>query len=434
MSRIIRCCIGLLWLGAALTGVAEPVMPWNLDALYQAPASEPAEGFDEAGVRALYFEGLPYQGKPTKVFAWYGVPEHAEGTKLPAMVLVHGGGGTAFAEWVRLWTSRGYAAIAMDTCGAVPRGTYGHWDRAPQPGPPGWGGFAEADLPLEEQWPYHAVADVLLAHSLIRSFPEVDTEKVGITGISWGGYLTCIVAGVDDRFVCAAPVYGCGHLAENSAWSETLAALPPATADRWTAHWDPGVYLTRVIKPMLWVTGTNDFAYPLDSLQKSYDDVQGPVSLAIRLRMPHGHGGAGENPEELHAFFDQRLKGDTPMPRIAAERTDTASGEYIVTYESAEPIVRAELLYTKATGPWQDRLWESVPATLDVQARTATQPLPEGVTVYFMNLYDAQDRVVSSRHTVANGAIGAAPETAKPPKAPAQEPTQPAPSLIKGKP
>ena len=38
------------------------------------------------------------------------------------MVLVHGGGGTAFAEWVKAWTSRGYAAIAMDTCGQIPKG------------------------------------------------------------------------------------------------------------------------------------------------------------------------------------------------------------------------------------------------------------------------------------------------------------------------
>jgi len=29
-----------------------------------------------------------------------------------------------------------------------------------------------------------------------------------VTGISWGGYLTCIVAGIDDRLKAAVPVYG----------------------------------------------------------------------------------------------------------------------------------------------------------------------------------------------------------------------------------
>ena len=48
------------------------------------------------------------------MFAWCGLPAAAAGTKSPAMVLVHGGGGTAFEHWVRLWNDRGYAAIAMD--------------------------------------------------------------------------------------------------------------------------------------------------------------------------------------------------------------------------------------------------------------------------------------------------------------------------------
>ena len=125
-------------------------------------------------VKSLYYEGLPFQGKPTRVFAYYGVPKLAAGKRVPAMVLVHGGGGTAFDVWVRLWNSRGYAAIAMDLCGCVPVGTYGHWQRHPAGGPPGWGGFDQIDWPVHDQWTYHAVADVLLAHSLLRSMPEVD--------------------------------------------------------------------------------------------------------------------------------------------------------------------------------------------------------------------------------------------------------------------
>jgi len=77
--------------------------------------------------------------------------------------------------------------------------------------------FRRSELADKDQWTYHAVADVLLAHSLVRSFPEVDAECTGVTGISWGGYLTCIVAGLDTRFKCAAPLYGCGFLHENSS-------------------------------------------------------------------------------------------------------------------------------------------------------------------------------------------------------------------------
>ena len=82
------------------------------------------------------------------------------------------------------------------------------------------------------------------------------------------------------------------------------------------AWWDPSVYLGSAEMPMLWVTGSNDFAYTLNALQPSYRLPRGPRTLCIRLRMPHGHGGAGENPEEIRVFADSILKGGSPLPRI----------------------------------------------------------------------------------------------------------------------
>src|SRR5689334_13356583 len=126
-----------------LAAVAPQQKLWDVEALAKAPAVTPAEGFEADGLRALFYEGVPYRGAPTRVFAWYGAPK-VEG-KVPAMVLVHGGGGTAFADWAKLWTSRGYAAIAMDLCGCVPRKGKSGWERLEQGGPPGWGGFEQID-------------------------------------------------------------------------------------------------------------------------------------------------------------------------------------------------------------------------------------------------------------------------------------------------
>jgi len=378
-------------------GAADPpVMPWNLDALSQAPKEYPAPGFEEKGVRALFYDGLPFNGKPTRVFAWYGAPEGAPGTKYPAMVLIHGGGGTAFAEWVRLWTGRGYAAIAMDTCGCVPKGKYSDWERHPDGGPAGWGDFEHAAAAPEEQWSYHAVADVVLAHSLIRSYSEVDADRIGVTGISWGGYLTCITAGVDPRFQLAVPVYGCGFLGEDSAWLDAFAGMGPEKAGRWLGLWDPSVYLGRARMPLLWVTGTNDFAYPMGSLQKSYRLPQGPRTLCVRIRMPHGHGGAGENPEEIRVFAESLLNTGKPLPKITGQGRE--GNTVWATYTSAVAVPRAELTYTKAAGKWQDRLWESIPATVDTGAGRVTATLPEGATVYYLNLFDDRDCAVSTEH------------------------------------
>jgi dienelactone hydrolase len=377
--------------------------PWDLERLSAPPHVYAAE-LHEQSMRALYYEGLPWKGQPTRVFAWYGVPDVKPASgKFPAIVLVHGGGGTAFADWVKLWNSRGYAALAMDTCGSLPSRGYGepggagNRPRHESSGPPGWdASFDQIDWPVEDQWPYHAVADILLANSLLRSFPEVDANRIGITGISWGGYLTAIAASGDPRFRFAVPVYGCGFLGDNSVWLPAFARLGPEKARKWLGLWDPSVYLPRARMPFLWVAGTNDFAYPLDSLQKSYRLPKSPRTLAIRLRMQHGHSGPGESPEEIHAFADQVVNAGQPLASIQSQRR---SGRKVsVHYRAHVPLERAELIYTTQTGKWQDRLWLTVPAAVDPRRRTVIATLPEGVTVYYFNLIDRRGLIVSSEH------------------------------------
>ncbi|MBS0260973.1 MAG: acetylxylan esterase, partial [Planctomycetes bacterium] len=268
---------------------------FDLKALDAAPQTFPTEQAAAEGVRSFFYTGEPYHGKPTRVFAYYGAPAVTAGTKVPAMVLIHGGGGTAFDRWVKVWTARGYAAIAMDLCGCVPEGTYGNWKRHEMGGPPGWdASFGQVTEPVAEHWQWHAVSAVIRAHSLLRSYPEVDADRIGVTGISWGGYMTGLVAGVDSRFRFAAPVYGCGFLGDNSAWLPAFEKMGPESSARWLKLWDPSQYLPHAKMPILWVNGTNDFAYPMDSWQKSYRLPTGDSTLCLRVRMPHGHGPAGE--------------------------------------------------------------------------------------------------------------------------------------------
>src|SRR5688572_14760371 len=101
----------------------DPRTLWDLPRLEAPPPYESA-GEPEVGVRPILYEGELYQGRPSRVFAYLGVPDlpHPAAPResaLPGMVLVHGGGGTAFREWVAMWNARGYAAIAMDLGGAA---------------------------------------------------------------------------------------------------------------------------------------------------------------------------------------------------------------------------------------------------------------------------------------------------------------------------
>ena len=392
-----------LWLTANPTYAQSPAdgrIRFDLAALSKPPQTFPTEIAPAEGAQAFFYQGVPYQGRPTRVFAYTGFPKIDPAQpekKVPAMVLIHGGGGSAFDRWVKVWTERGYAAIAMDLCGCVPVGTYGNWQRHEHGGPPGWdASFGQLETPIHDQWTWHAVSAAVLGHSLLRSDPRVDTDRIGVTGISWGGYTTCIVAGVDNRFQFAAPVYGCGFLGENSAWLPAFEKLGEEKAGLWLKQWDPSEFLGEAKMPFLWVNGTNDFAYPPDSWQKSYRLTKGPRTLCLRIRMPHGHGPVGENPAEIHHMANHILRGEPGLPKITEQGVTEQT--LWATYDSSVPLTKAELCFTREGGKWQERKWEAAPADVDQDAQKVTATIPDDATVCYLNLFDNRDCAVSTEH------------------------------------
>lgn len=54
-------------------------------------------------IRPIIYEAMPYKGHSTIVFAWIGLPLDQSCQKVPAMVLVHGGGGRNKKIIVIIW-------------------------------------------------------------------------------------------------------------------------------------------------------------------------------------------------------------------------------------------------------------------------------------------------------------------------------------------
>jgi cephalosporin-C deacetylase-like acetyl esterase len=372
--------------------------PWDLVALSEAPAHEWAA--QQGPVWSLYYEGEAYKGKPTRVFAYYASPatlnsEDKESESFPAVVLVHGGGGTAFQEWAELWAKRGYAAIAMDlgACGperkALPDGGPNQTDDTK---------FGAIDQPSQDQWTYHSVANVILAHSLIRSFDDVDARRTAVTGISWGGYLTCIVAGLDSRFKAAVPVYGCGYLHENSVWLDRFAKMTAPQKDKWIQLWDPHMYLGSAQMPVFFINGTNDFAYPLDSYARTYGLVQGQRNFRITVNMPHGHQ-QGWAPQEIGLFIDQYLRDAPPLPSI--QKPKLAAGKVHARVRSKSPLSDAQLHYTTGSTPINKLDWETATASLDGR-QLISCAVPDDATICILTVADSRGAIVSSELVFAD--------------------------------
>jgi dienelactone hydrolase len=367
--------------------------PWKMAELKQTPVSGVSRLDPASNISEVYYENVPLAGTSTRVFAYYAVPVKGQGP-FPAMVLVHGGGGKAFREWASLWADRGYAAIAMDLSGRGPDGK-----RLPDGGPEQSDDEKFRDFvpnEADQMWSYHAVAAAIRAHSFLASRPEVDKSRIGVTGISWGGYLTCIVAGIDDRVRVAVPVYGCGFLDENSAWLDPrFKKMGTARTRQWADLFDPSRYLPGVNCPILFVNGTNDFAYPLDSYQKSYQLVtKVPPHLCVTVNMPHGHS-AGWNPKEIGLFVDRVLKQGSPPPRLASPEVNIDRISVRVT--SRQAVQKAKLHVSVGTGPWQNRTWTTLDAQIGDSQVSAMLPTGRPIVAFF-TVEDEHAAVASSPH------------------------------------
>ena len=362
------------------------------------------------GIRALTYDGADLGGLHTKVFAHLGFPEDVS-SPVPAMVLVHGGGGHPEDVWIRKWNERGYAAISMDTTGFFPHEAAPMYESAPgnkklerRLDPP----FAEdgytvaphnsamrdCSLPVKDQWMYHAVAQVILAHNLLRADPRVDSAKIGLCGISWGGVITSVAIGYDPRFAFAVPIYGSGYLGCGHS-------------DLDNGFRNPGVQIwfaerrfDRVRMPVLWLCWNDDCAFSLNSNSMSYLDTYGnnpSTRLSMLHNMLHSHH-HGYTPEESYWFADHITRG-RPVPQVTAA---FAGGEVRWTCPADVKSVKlywidGKLHYVKRRkyvfeNCFMDKDWQ----ILDLVPAAGAAPLPEAAVGRYVEFTLADGIVLTS--------------------------------------
>ena len=332
-------------------------------------------------LKPIFYSGLNYQGKPTTVFAWLGVPENTEGKKVPAVVLAHGGGGAASKDWVKNWNKHGYAAISMSLEGQTEYDpALKGYARNPNGIPPRPGIFGDAGAPIKDQWMYHAIANVNLAAALLRSLPEVDPSRVGIMGCSWGGIITSTAIGIDPRYAFAIPVYGCGGLdAVPNHWGGTL-----GSNEVYKKVWDANLRLDRARMPILWYSWPQDAHFSMEAFNKSRKKAGSAVS-ELCLIPGMGHGNLTDR-AEWFAFVDSILKDGKPWIQEMSSKLE--SGKAQATFVSSKPLESAVLISTTGTGHTGSRTWVETPATLTQENGlwVAEADVPQGTTACFLNL------------------------------------------------
>jgi acylaminoacyl-peptidase len=166
-----------LWVldvGAREVGEARRLTAFNADVLDDLDLREPSE-------RHVTVDERDIQG-------WFLPALGSDGTAAPLVLEIHGGPHTLYG-WAPVWEFQILAAAGIGVFFCNPRGSEGYGQA-----------FNDAN---HRDWGPGPMRDVLAGVEALVADGLADPQRLGVTGGSYGGYLTNWIAGHDDRFRAA---------------------------------------------------------------------------------------------------------------------------------------------------------------------------------------------------------------------------------------
>jgi len=218
--------------------------------------------------------------------AWLLLPPDFDPAKRYPVILDTHGGPTANYGYGFMAHQQCFATHGFIVVFANPRGSdsYG----------PDFAGRIVQDWGNEDFKDYLAVVDAVAAR------PYVDPERIGIFGISYGGYMTSWAIGQTDRFkaaVCGEPIFdlesdwGTSDVSFNGL--EIFGGGPPHARREWFDAHSPSSFAHRITTPTLVFSGEDDQRCPIGQSEQ----------LFIALRKAGVETEFARYPGGSHMFF-----------------------------------------------------------------------------------------------------------------------------------
>ncbi|MFF3034002.1 alpha/beta fold hydrolase [Streptomyces rubiginosohelvolus] len=300
---------------------------------------------------AVADDGSPAVQREDRILRMDGVPIdtsyfHAKGSgKRPAVLIGHGFGGSkndVRAQAEKL-AADGYAVLT--------------WSAR---------GFGKSGGKISLNDPDHEVKDVSRLVDWLAERPEVELDgkgdpRVGLTGASYGGAVSLLAAGHDERVDAIAPVITYWNLADalfpdgvfKKLWAGifittgggcerfekqlcemyervAVSGKPDAEAVKLLTERSPSAVADRIKVPSLLLQGQSDSLFPLgqaDAMQKAISANGAPVSVDW---ISGGHDGGDSETGRVEGrvgdWFDRYLKEDTGTATGPAFRVTRTGG------------------------------------------------------------------------------------------------------------
>lgn len=179
-----------------------------------------------------------------------------EGKKYPLVLSIHGGpAGQYGVDWYhefQVYAAKGYAVLFTN-----PRGSTGYGQKF--------------ERGIVNEWGGKDYLDVMNGlDAALRKYPWIDQNRLGVTGGSYGGFMTNWIVGHTDRFKAAVTLRSVSNfISDEGTRDGAYGHTPDFSGDlfeRFDFYWErsPLKYAKNVKTPTLILHSDNDFRVPIE--------------------------------------------------------------------------------------------------------------------------------------------------------------------------
>jgi len=283
--------------------------------------------------------------------------------KLPGVLVFHGGGSRAeqVLGVAKNYARKGFVSLAIDLphlCNDCPNTTGPFTDL-----PGGEGPRLNVEGGPENSVLTDAMVAALEGFNYLAAHMKTDSDNMGITGSSWGGYTTTMMSGLlKDRVKAAYSVFGCGFWDKGSFWLPFLNDLSPENRNTWLTYFDAGRRAAHITANYFIDAPTNDvFFWPI-AVQATLDTIPGYTNHVYGPNLHHTQTGV----ETRYYWMEHYLKNETvpgfarAMTYSALENDGGREVTFILDIPNSVSITESKLWYTLPNVPEPDRNWLSL--------------------------------------------------------------------------
>jgi len=179
-----------------------------------------------------------------------------EGKKYPLVLSIHGGpAGQYGVDWYhefQVYAAKGYAVLFCN-----PRGSTGYGQKFERGIVGEWGGKDYLDI-------------MNGVDAALKKYPWIDQDRMGVTGGSYGGYMTNWIVGHTDRFKAAVTLRSVSNFISDDGTRDGAyghsADFGGDIFQKLDLYWDrsPLKYANKVKTPTLVLHSDNDYRVPIE--------------------------------------------------------------------------------------------------------------------------------------------------------------------------